>query len=1193
MNIKKIVSTALVAVLVFTCVIAAFPITARAAYSDYTHTTNDASSAANAQEAVNTVKGMYSYATAEDMLTAEKTAGYLDSCRMTNENGEVYTLYVNRYTGMVYYVNETTGQILTSNPYDTSDLSSVLDSNPYIQQLKSQILLTYTETSSMTSTLSSMTSFNMAVVDRYQITVSPIADGLRVNYTLGDTSRRPLVPHGIKYEEFMDKFLMPVYNDLMDLLKEYLPSSVKPNEYDFFASEWVVVPTNKTTTYGGVYNQNAFKSFYATAYIASVMGDNGMGQVSKLVDMYVRDAADKAKAKDLLAGLMKLSNLYAIQSPYEYTEGTYIERSLQEMYAKYPITQGENVHDFSDDVVIMVINDPKGVQAHKEAAKYIRANNPDYSYAAMYASEELCNVTVSESEKPVFRCALEYRLDKDGTLLVSLPANSISFDATKYTLRSISVLPYFGAGNVNDETGYAFYPDGSGAIIEFSDFTGSTINKSAAVFGEDYCYSSITGKQKEQITLPVYGIVNEVSANKTTIDAYGLAEGATVTNGYFCIMEEGASLSTFNIYLQSSVEHLGMYSSYTPYAVDSFDLSTMISSATSSLYYVISEVPYSGSYTQRFVMLRDAELNPTQDAYVSSYIGMANYYRDYLGRNGVLDALQASDITSQMPLYIETLGSMEIDDTFMTFPIKRDIPLTTFEDIQTMYEDLSDAGIKNVNFRMTSFANGGMYATYPVKLRWERACGGKRAFKDLVAYAAGLSKDEGEVLGLYPEFDFMYINYTALFDGIGQKNNVSRMLDNRYAMQRVLDTTTNKMSDSFSAVIAAEALEKLFGKFDKKYQKYGAAGLSVSTMGSDLSSNLDEDATVDREQQLRNVQQVLATMSDSYSLMMDKGNAYTLAYADHLLNVSIDSNHSRYSSYTIPFIGMTLHGYLNYAGSPLNNSGAPEYDILRSIENGASLYYILCYQNIEHMKEYMVTSKYYSVDYQNWFDDMVANYKKLDAAIGGALQTYRITDHKLLVGERVVSPAERHNFYQILADEYIEIIATQLATTIDRELALLQMTGSDKTIGLTVDKDALLAQFKSDLLLDDENQRYVLEDEFKQELLDNFVAKLDELSAPLEAQHPMDDDAHAVVFNAIDYQPQNNYLTSSEADDGHAYETTVFTNDNGNIVLVTYSDGTNTKSFILNYNIFAVTVTMNGKTYTLDQYEFETIEGGV
>ena len=48
------------------------------------------------------------------MLVYELEKGYLDS---VDSKDKMYSIYVNRYTGVMYYVNNLTGQILMSNPY--------------------------------------------------------------------------------------------------------------------------------------------------------------------------------------------------------------------------------------------------------------------------------------------------------------------------------------------------------------------------------------------------------------------------------------------------------------------------------------------------------------------------------------------------------------------------------------------------------------------------------------------------------------------------------------------------------------------------------------------------------------------------------------------------------------------------------------------------------------------------------------------------------------------------------------------------------------------------------------------------------------------------------------------------------------------------------------------------------------------
>ena len=90
-------------------------------------------------------------------------------------------------------------------------------------------------------------------------------------------------------------------------------------------------------------------------------------------------------------------------------------------------------------------------------------------------------------------------------------------------------------------------------------------------------------------------------------------------------------------------------------------------------------------------MLSDPTLGKTLGGtyYPASYVGMANYYRDYLSAQGVLSALDF--VSNDLPLYIEALGSMEVVEKVLSFPVTKKLALTTFENIATMYAQLSDS----------------------------------------------------------------------------------------------------------------------------------------------------------------------------------------------------------------------------------------------------------------------------------------------------------------------------------------------------------------------------------------------------------------------------------------------------------------------------------------------------------------------
>ena len=140
--------------------------------------------------------------------------------------------------------------------------------------------------------------------------------------------------------------------------------------------------------------------------------------------------------------------------------------------------------------------------------------------------------------------------------------------------------------------------------------------------------------------------------------------------------------------------------------------------------------------------------------------------------------------------------------------------------------------------------------------------------------------------------------------------------------------------------------------------------------------------------------------------MVDGGNAYTLPYVDHIIDIPTESSNILKAAASIPFTAIVLHGYVNYTGGAVNMEGDVQYAILKNIENGASLYFTLCYQNTSALKESDEYNKYYSVSYDIWKDDMIEYYQTVNEALGD-LQTSKITDHELLEAVRTITAEEQ------------------------------------------------------------------------------------------------------------------------------------------------------------------------------------------
>ena len=1196
MKLNRILSLALVMVMLVTSFAAIIPVKAEAAFTSEIN--SQRLSLAEVESIIKSFKtgkngetdpltGLEdTFDDAYERLEYDLEKGYLDKA----SNGK-FTIYVNRYTGVMYYQNNATGEMLTSNPFD---FPITVGTN---EELFSQIVIKY---SSVTDTETDKTMYSsVEAAGRNQISVTRINGGLRVNYSMGNTATRALVPSSITAKSLEDNILRPAFEILEGMLKEIL----KDNPVDSYFSETYY--NEEEVLNDMLLHFSSIRSY--ESYVKKLVSDIKYGKYDKKgVDSSSNEV--KIQLREVENFLRDIMDLYMKYTPMNPT--TMTESELKN-YAHIPsVMEGTAIY----------INDEAKLANLAKYAKIIKKIAPDYSFDMLEEDESECGYTVEKITEPVFRLALEYTINDDGTLSVRLPSNSIVFDETKYILKSITPLQYFGSANFQRD-GYVFVPDGSGAVIEFKDYVKSNVAMSLNAYGQDYCYSQLTGSiYGQNVTMPVYGITSQ---------AY--KSGALINTGYFAVLEEGASTATINVtYTNSTYFEGSVYTTFKPYPTDRFDLSDTISVGGNQFYSIVAESKYAGSYVTRYVMLSDNAANVVGKgtdvtSYAPNYVGMAEYYRGYLVETGVISELE--NASNELPLYIEALGSIEVVEKILTFPVNISRAITTFDNVIDMYNELSTAkadaearlnakaaeyqaladaaenaslkseyqkkaddytalaakivNIDNINFKLTGFANGGMYYTYPTKLKWERVLGGKRGFKNLLDAAAS-NTDSDSNFGVYPDFDFQYINNTSMFDGVGKRNTASKMVDNRYASKQAYSNITGEFDTIYALIISPDSLDRLYDKFIKKYSKYNATGISVSTLGSDLNSNFDEENPVSRDDAQRYVSELLDRIANesNYSVMMEKGNIYAAKFADHILEVAIDSSYYRYSSYTVPFVGMMLHGYVNYTGTAFNYSGSPDYDFLRAIESGAALYYILGYQNTDLMKDDEELNQYYSVSYENWFDNIVETYAKLNAEIGD-IPNYKIVDHKILIGERVIDASEVESNLNALKNEFIGEVDKAINSAIDAAYdAMFGVDGEDgRGIKLNVDIDALVALA---------HEKFELEAD---ELLgDDFKAALTALVDSYKNEIKIDDtNGYEVAISSVEYESAYRYVTGSYATDGKNYEKTDYTSDLDLIVMVTYKNNEGkTRTFILNYNIYAVEINLPGaeKPIIIEKYGF-------
>ena len=893
-----------------------------------------------------------------------------------------YELRVDAVSGEIAMKNNITGDILFSNPYD---IASSRGSNELAtgtkNEIMSQLVIRYVDNGSPKY----LYSFTDAAM-REQIKVLSIKNGVRIEYSIGREESRKLVPRQISETNFI-KFI-----------KEPLDEALENEEIDEFSHRKIV------------------DSMFSLQSLAS-KGSN--------------------KAKEMLLANYPVCaemNIYTLIGDISPTELNWIESYIKTYCQDYTFEQMDADHEETG----YVAKDEK-YPMFKMALEYylddaglkvvMPCNGLRYDMAA-YTLEDfsiLPYMGAGNSKNPGYNFYPDgsgslfdfEQLDTKATTTVKGKVYGVDFAYHQITGTYQKSIRYPVYGTVATETIYSFAYSTTYQLDEDQNLVTKKNTETGKLDPIDTGELKTYSYEVSNTVMTLEEIEQFVADRMGTLSADGIQEN-TYKRGFVASINAGESLAEIMTY------HAGILSDYNtmknffnPKPKDSYDIADSISVTSSSTWTVVSDRKYTGNIELHYQMLsdpdkeievKDAEGTETTKKvsesgylyYDTSWLGMAEAFRDTLIANGTLTALDSTETEGGIPLYLEVFGALETQETIMTVPVDVMTPLTTFENVGQMYDALFDKGVQNINFKLTGFANGGLYSTVPAALKWEKVVGGKKGLAALVEKANTVNAVAGQNMGLYPDFDFAYIQVDTTFDSTSLKKDAIKTIDNRYSSKRQYSATKQTYVSFFQLAISPSRYSKFYTKLMENYEKYGLKSMSVASLGTALNSDFDEDDPYNREDGQNFTVQAFADLKEAgYSLMTEGANVYTWGYVDHIINVDLDSSRYIKSSASVPFIGVVLHGYVQFAGMPLNEEGDTDYAILRAIENGAGLYFILSYQNTKELKEDEFLSQYYSVRYDIWEEDVISYYTQLNELLKD-VQNKLIIGHQFLEGERVL-----------------------------------------------------------------------------------------------------------------------------------------------------------------------------------------------
>lgn len=556
-----------------------------------------------------------------------------------------------------------------------------------------------------------------------------------------------------------------------------------------------------------------------------------------------------------------------------------------------------------------------------------------YTTDELTADNEANGVEITNANQHI-TASIEYTLDGDD-LLVRVPVNEI-VTQEQFPLQSIDILPYFLTGTQEDD-GYLFVPDGSGAIINFNNQKYTEYAYSSRYYGGDKLIASETYKEElENLNLPIFGM------KKNQYAVLG-------------IIEKGASIATVNATVNGMVDEYNKVS--LSFAIRDIDNIT----ASNLSNFTIPK--YSTDYYNDDIVIRYKFL--TEDD--ADYSGMAKAYQQYLLDQGTLVKRETEE---QAPFYVDLLGAIDKKEFFLGIPYKTMVSLTSFDQAQEILTSLNKQNINNLKVSYTGIANGGMNQTAVKSIKVLSVLGGKNGLKDLNAFTESIGAD------LFPDFQLQTTNSGKGLSKKMQPINLNGAIAQIYDFDLVTRLPL-KSSKNTTRMIAASALPNYIKKFNSSYSKLGITNLASSDLGSFVAANYKKKHNVSMANSEQYYQDVVAQLGSDYKLMLSNPMVYTYKSASYIKDLPVSSNKNKLIDYDIPFVQMVLSGYVNYS-MPIVNTESLELseELMKAIETKSSLNFRFTYESAEVLK---------NTEYNDIF---LAQYSLWQDKVGGLYTEY-------------------------------------------------------------------------------------------------------------------------------------------------------------------------------------------------------------
>ncbi|MEK3887934.1 DUF5696 domain-containing protein [Bacillus sp. FSL K6-3431] len=624
------------------------------------------------------------------------------------------------------------------------------------------------------------------------------------------------------------------------------------------------------------------------------------------------------------------------------------EKQRKDVEKRYKYIEEEDVYERRDNTFRDYIID-RTVQLFEEIGYTEEELAKDNDEHEVELEEEL--------SFPYFVIPLIVQLEEDN-VVVRIEGSELEYNPV-YPISTLQVLPFFGAAGQNDD-GYMFVPDGSGALIELNNGKSQYQPYKARVYGNDEAIFERTNSLiSESIRLPVFG----------------MKQG---NHAFISIIEEGDGIAAIEADVSGRLNSYNTVSH--SFIIKESSEFTLAGGERSNTISIFQKGDFKENLTIRYAFLEGKDAN---------YAGMASYYQRYLIDNHQLEPLTKKD---DIPFYLELTGSIWKRNTFLGIPYKSLEPLTTFEEAEKIVKELLDSDISNLKVRYMGWFNDGVNHKIPKKVEVDNEIGGLKGLQEFTEFLTDNN------IELYPDVAFSNV-YRKTID-FSPTKDASRFITKKVAEVFPTNRATYRQdlaNRTSYYLLSPTKLPTYVNEFITDYDKFNIKNLSLRDLGERIHSDYKEKKVINREQSKQIGEEQMSKLNDLYpNLLTIGGNAPVLPYAKSILDVPLSSSGFNITDRSIPFYQMVLHGYIDYAGSPVNLAADQniQYQILKSLETGSNVYFNWFYEEASTIKE-TEFNHLISSNFQLWQDDAILMYKTVNSVLND-VRDKPITSHKEL-----------------------------------------------------------------------------------------------------------------------------------------------------------------------------------------------------